>query len=556
MVLLYTVPASAASRTYYSDANGNSEQVTYVVTVTPTRTGKNTATFKWSVTPSWTGYAEGHGSPTAIYANISTTAKLASNGKPWSRTINIKSSGSNTLNAASGTVKLKNLTRDQTTIPIEFYASASGSYVTSRTVYETYYETYYNCYYMYANSNGTYRSSYRGTYSSPCPYSHRHNAGRSSYLKDVPYTSSYTVSRTVYDTHWTNSGYLALQSFDAGTMEKYFFVTYNSVGGTKPPARQGFIGGSSVKITSSYPRYTYPDAKLTTYAKGWSTKEYEQGKGTVNYPGGKEYKTKKDLTLYAVYPQRYSITYDTLSGSPETPKQWFIEDKFIKLTTENLPKYKRADIGDEEAYSFVGWSKTKYALGEGQPDGNFDPGDKYSTNANLKLYAVVTPNMIGKIVYHANGGNEDSVPPQQEKYYNVDVNLSTVIPTHPDTENKGQRHIFKCWNTKADGTGYSYKAGDLFTLNANPHEPLPQTKTGINLYAIWVSGDDPNSEEQFDSTLPNIRYIDKEHKDYLTEGSKWKTGVRQTELNESLNKDGQPEAKRSYDSRGNLIVEH
>lgn len=496
MVIIFTAPVDAASVRWQSSANSYSNNVTYTLNVTPVRTGETKARVTWSLSPSWTSGGEGHGSPTRITA----TMKCGS----WSKTVVIKNSGSNTLYSYNGTFDL-NVGAKDTNIPaMTLSASGSGSYQVPRQESYTYYttEVYYtteiqwysvphytsDTYYYACNRNGrgmvgpyaSYSGAHRyannawgkyGYVSSRTSYSMYYERRSRSVTVRRTRSVRHTGVRTVIDTFKTNSGTLSTRSITAGGMEKYYYISYDAVGGKPTPATHGFIGGQSTRISSTKPLYYCEDIK-------------------------------------------------------------------------------------SDGYRQVGWSTTRYNPNSGSPDSRYDAGDTYSARADLKLYAVYVANQIGPIVYHANGGNPNSVPGKQNKYYNVDIQLSTKIPTHPEVTNKGQRYYFLCWNTKADGTGLSYNAGSTFALNKNPHEPLPQVNKGINLYAIWYKGEDLDAEGKNDQTTPNIRYIDKEHQDSLTENSKWKTGVRQTELEDSLNKDGQKQAKRVYDSEGNVVREN
>ena len=74
------------------------------------------------------------------------------------------------------------------------------------------------------------------------------------------------------------------------------------------------------------------------------------------------------------------------------------------------------------------------------------------------------------ITYNGNvqeGQNVSGIPDKQTKKYNVNINLSSDIPTRIG-------YTFMGWNTKSDGTGISYKSGAEYIDNEN-----------ITLYAQW-----------------------------------------------------------------------
>lgn len=548
-VLLCTVNTHAASATYRSTANGDSKQVTYVLTATATRTGERTARVNWTVTPSWTNGGEStHSGSTSYPTTITITVSCGNQ----STSATIKSAGSNTLYSKSGVFSIA-VDPKASSVNVYLKASGAGNYYTWYTETESWYTSYtthYYAVYAYAWRPGDHHKGWQYCCNSGSHY--RSGASNS-------YSTSYTYHEreyTVTVSHPTNSGTMGNQVLNVPGMEKYYYVTYDSVGGSSPPAKQGFIGGNSVKISKAFPTYRYSDAKLTVTAKGWSRTRSTPGTGTVNYTGGETYNTRADMVLYAVYPQRYYVEYDALGGTPVPAKQWFIEDNSISISG-TTPKY-WDNIIKKYAYTLKGWTtvaKTDPAAGAIQ----YRAGDIYKKNQSMKLYAVADPNWVGKVVYNKNCDDAAyNMPASQDKYYNVPITLSNNIPWREDVANKGQRRIFKYWNTKPDGTGQTFFAGDTFNLNANLDEPVPQDK--INLYAIWYDSEldvgGATEEESLDQSSPRIRYIEKGQENTLTKDSKWRSGERQTQLEESLDKEGQPDARRSYDYEGNLIKEN
>lgn len=79
-----------------------------------------------------------------------------------------------------------------------------------------------------------------------------------------------------------------------------------------------------------------------------------------------------------------------------------------------------------------------------------------NNNAVIKTY---------KVQYNANGGS--NAPAAQTKTQGSNLTLSSAKPSRSGYD-------FKCWNTKADGTGTSYNTGSVYSANAD-----------ITLYAVW-----------------------------------------------------------------------
>lgn len=95
------------------------------------------------------------------------------------------------------------------------------------------------------------------------------------------------------------------------------------------------------------------------------------------------------------------------------------------------------------------------------------------------------------ITYDANGGSE--APSSQTKTENVDLTLSDTKPTR-------EGYTFVNWNTKKDGTGTSYNAGDTYKQNANVTlyaQYQEELNEGDKTYTVtfWMN-DGTNKKEQ------------------------------------------------------------
>ena len=89
------------------------------------------------------------------------------------------------------------------------------------------------------------------------------------------------------------------------------------------------------------------------------------------------------------------------------------------------------------------------------------------------------------LTYHANAGDSGDVPEDPTNYYEGDS--ATVQGNTGSLINAG--YTFEGWNTRADGTGTSYQAGDLLTL----------ADSDVVLYAKWISLMAPVVHYKFDS---------------------------------------------------------
>ncbi len=93
------------------------------------------------------------------------------------------------------------------------------------------------------------------------------------------------------------------------------------------------------------------------------------------------------------------------------------------------------------------------------------------------------------ISYNANGGS--GAPAKSYKDHGKSVNLSTTVPQRSG-------YVFKGWNTKADGTGKAYSAGELYSANGD-----------VALYAQWKANTytltyDGNGYSSYSSKVENV----------------------------------------------------
>ena len=244
--------------------------------------------------------------------------------------------------------------------------------------------------------------------------------------------------------------------------------------------------------------------KLTT-VNGVPVKEDLIYKSTDKFKVGTKVNSYNmyNLVFEAIYVNeticKYTVTYDANGGSGAPQPQTGLCLKNINLTK---------DIPTRDGYSFIGWN-TKV-------DGSgtiYMPGASYPEKISRKLYAQWTktdddddddddivpcpgpepcgpgetseddddelvpcpgpepcvPGATYRVIFKANGGT--GAPAEQTKLYNVDLTLTSVVPSRTG-------YTFISWNTKADGSGTSYGPGGTYRNNAT-----------VTLYAQWIKGD-------------------------------------------------------------------
>jgi len=149
---------------------------------------------------------------------------------------------------------------------------------------------------------------------------------------------------------------------------KIYTVTYNANGGSSAPETQTKAGSEEIRITEDEP--VFVGYKFL----GWSisdTSLYPDGA----YNPGASYSAEEDLTLYAVWAEIFTITYDANDGSGRTETE---------TTYENADYFISGDIVFErEGYIFLGW-----ATDSGAVNAEFEAGDKVYETGDVTLFAV------------------------------------------------------------------------------------------------------------------------------------------------------------------------
>ena len=83
----------------------------------------------------------------------------------------------------------------------------------------------------------------------------------------------------------------------------------------------------------------------------------------------------------------------------------------------------------------------------------------------------IDPNTVFKVIYHGNG-SDYGFPPMDVNEYKS--GMEAVVLGENTLSKTG--YTFQGWNTKADGSGDSYNAGDKIEI----------IKLNRFLYAVWV----------------------------------------------------------------------
>lgn len=228
-----------------------------------------------------------------------------------------------------------------------------------------------------------------------------------------------------------------------------YSLKYNANGGTGAPSTQT---ASSTKLTYIF-IISFSEPSRTGYRfMGWAN---GSSGGVAWHPGDEmeRYASDPSKTIYAVWEKRtYIVSYNANGGSGAPGSQ--TKTYGVNLTLSST-------VPTRSGYTFQGWALS--ASGGAV----YSPGDTYSDNASVTLYAAWQSDgpTTYTVHYNANGGT--GAPASQTKTHGVALTLRTGIPTREGSD-------FLGWGTSAAATSPTYQPGGTYTANAS-----------ITLYAVW-----------------------------------------------------------------------
>ena len=180
---------------------------------------------------------------------------------------------------------------------------------------------------------------------------------------------------------------------------------------------------------------------------GWAT----SANGDAEYAPGDAYSDNADIILYAIWKNvtEYTVTYDVNGGAGAPATQTKVYGESIIIST---------GIPTRENHQFLGWSTSPAGTVE------YAPGDAYSDNGNITLYAIWENVTEYTVTYDANGGT--NVPAPQVKVHGEVITITSEIPIKDG-------YSFMGWSTVQDGE-IEYISGATYSSDAS-----------VRLYAVW-----------------------------------------------------------------------
>jgi hypothetical protein len=228
-----------------------------------------------------------------------------------------------------------------------------------------------------------------------------------------------------------------------------YTVSYDANGGTgSVPTAQTVNDGSAITI-SYWGLLSFP-GKSFGY---WNTESDGSGMPYIN---GDSLTVNENITLYAQWVDRYTVTYHANGGTGTVPTTQTVNNgTTITASGRGSLNY--------TGNNFNGWNTETDGSGT-----SYAVSASLTVNEDITLYAQWTVIQY-TITYHANNGTGTVPEPQT-----VDWGDSIIL-SNGDTLTRNRYH-FGGWNTSSLGTGTNYQVGSSFTPSNN-----------ITLYARWIA---------------------------------------------------------------------
>ncbi len=182
-------------------------------------------------------------------------------------------------------------------------------------------------------------------------------------------TSSTATSPTYYaGGSYTANASATLYAVWSQNAPTTYTVSYNANGGSGAPSSQTKTHGVTLYLSSTEPyRANYEFL-------GWSTSSTAT---SPTYYAGSAYTANASRTLYAVWeysPATYTVSYNANGGSGAPSSQSKTYDVSLTLSYTEPTR---------SGYDFKGWATSSSAT-----SATYQPGDTYTANASVTLYAV------------------------------------------------------------------------------------------------------------------------------------------------------------------------
>ncbi|NLY21580.1 MAG: hypothetical protein GXZ08_09910 [Tissierellia bacterium] len=279
----------------------------------------------------------------------------------------------------------------------------------------------------------------------------------------VIYSNPFNNHDIAYDTEYT------VYFYNSNTGDNKFVRFGNNEKVVAPDGFEKFPGF----IFRGWKVAYYSDPKFANL--GWIPEDWNEN---IPYMFKQEELTGH-VYLLPTWEKAASIVYYLNDGSD---KKEYIN--FEKNTEAEIVSYENVNSTwiAPDGKEFDCWNTKADGSGE-----TYEIGKKFTaTEDYLDLYAIwkdeIEPVNEYEIKYFGNGNTDGSVPIDNHKY---DLNEDATVLPKGDLIKRDS--TFTGWNTKADGSGKSYKPGDVFKI-----------ENSVNLYAQWKYDGDTDLDKDKD----------------------------------------------------------
>ena len=227
-------------------------------------------------------------------------------------------------------------------------------------------------------------------------------------------------------------------------------LSFNANGGTGSIESIEKVKGSTFVI----PSIEGIEIPTNMIFKEWNSSADGTG---ISYEEGQSIELEENLELYAIWEEESTVTLSFNANGGTGSIESIIQEKY---STFIVPSIDGLDAPSGKI--FKEWNSSADGTGI-----SYEEGQSIELDANLELFAIWEDISYVVLSFNVNGGTGsiESIEKVKGSIFSVPSIGGMEAPANK---------IFKEWNTKADGTGTSYKADDTIEL-----------ETSLELFAIW-----------------------------------------------------------------------
>jgi len=237
-------------------------------------------------------------------------------------------------------------------------------------------------------------------------------------------------------------------------------VSYYAGEGIEVPGTITVMNGMEITVTDLVP------AAEGFVFSCWNTESDGSG---ASYKAGDRITVTKDITLYAVWKQLFTISFSANGGIGSMENVTVIEDD-----TFTVP----ASAYSMDGYGFGSWNTASDGSGK-----KYAAGESFTVKEDVTLHAIWLK--ICRLSYDSNGGYTN--PEGKDVLSGESIAVTDTVPLRLG-------YVLKGWNTASDGSGTTYKAGEMIAITKD-----------TTLYAVWETESEGKAEEKANDIIEQLK---------------------------------------------------